>query len=98
WDLPRCDLLARSHDAHDLGPDALDRDVEALQHAGCQALLLAQQAEQNVLGADVVVLERPRLLLRKNDHLPGPFCESLEHVCILPAGAALWSGGGLVAA
>jgi hypothetical protein len=32
-----------------------------------------------VLGAYVVVLERSRLLLRENDHLPGPFCESLEH-------------------
>src|SRR5439155_9759241 len=37
------------------------------------------------------VLERARLLLRENDHLPGPFCESLEHVCFLPAGRCVVS-------
>ncbi len=78
-DLPGGDLLAGADDAHDLRAHALDGDVEALEHACRQALLLAQQPEQDVLGADVVVLERPRLLLRENDHLPGPFCESLEH-------------------
>src|SRR5207244_1904045 len=78
-DLAGGDLLAGADDAHDLRAHALDGDVEALQHPRGQALLLTQQPEQDVLGADVVVLERPRLLLRKNDHLPGPFCESLEH-------------------
>ncbi len=87
-DLPGGDLLTGADDAHDLGAHALDGDVQALQHAGGQTLLLAQQAEQDVLGADVVVLERPRLLLRENDHLPGPFCESLEH-CVLPS---CWGG------
>jgi hypothetical protein len=39
-----------------------------------------------VLGADVVVLERSRFLLRENDDLAGSFCESLEHVLlVLPA-------------
>ena len=80
-DLPGGDLLAGADDAHDLRAHALDGDVEALEHARGETLLLAQQAEQDVLGADVVVLERPRLLLRENDHLPGPFCESLEHGC-----------------
>ncbi len=93
-DLPGGDLLAGADDAHDLGAHALDGDVEALEHAGGQALLLAQQAEQDVLGADVVVLERPRLLLRENDHLPGPFCESLEHgalpSCLGDPPSAVW--------
>ena len=57
-----------------------------LEDAGGQALLLAQQAEQDVLGADVVVLERARLLLGEDDHLAGSLCESLEHaVAVLPA-------------
>ena len=51
-----------------------------LEDAGGEALLLAQQTEQDVLGPDVVVLERARLFLRENDHLPGALCESLEHV------------------
>ncbi len=79
-DLAGGDLLAGADDPHDLRAHALDGDVEALEHARGEALLLAQQPEQDVLGADVVVLERPRLLLRENDDLPGPFCESLEHV------------------
>ena len=49
-----------------------------LEDAGGQALLLAQQAEQDVLGADVVVLERARLLLGEDDDLAGSLCESLE--------------------
>ena len=96
-DLTGGDLLAGADDAHDLRADALDGDVEALEHASCQALLLAQEAEQDVLGADVVVLERPRLLLGEDDHLAGSLCESLEHGCDVPSllggEAAGWSRG-----
>ena len=81
-DLPGGDLLAGADDPHDLRAHALDGDVEALEHARREPLLLAQQPEQDVLGADVVVLERPRLLLRENDHLAGPFCKSLEHAVL----------------
>src|SRR4051794_11600735 len=80
-DLAGGDLLAGPHDAHDLGTDALDGDVERLEHAGREALLLPQQPEEDVLRADVVVLERARLFLRENDDLAGPFRESLEHCC-----------------
>ena len=70
-DLAGGDLLAGADDAHDLGADALDGDVERLEHARGEALLLAQQAEQDVLGADVVVLERPGLFLGEDDDLAG---------------------------
>jgi hypothetical protein len=79
-DLPGGDLLARADDAHHLGANTLHGDVEALEDASGETLLLAQQPEENVLRADVVVLERPRFLLRENDDLPGAFGESLEHV------------------
>ena len=79
-DLAGGDLLAGADDADDLGADALDGDVERLEHARGEALLLAQQPEQDVLGADVVVLQGPGFLLREDDHLPGPFCESLEQL------------------
>ena len=83
-DLARGDLLAGADDADDLGAHALDRDVERLEHAGGEPLLLAQQPEQDVLGADVVVLERAGLFLRQDDHLSGPLCESLEQsLCLL---------------
>ena len=79
-DLAGRDLLAGADDADDLRPHALDGDVQGLEDAGGEALLLAEQAEQDVLGADVVVLERPRLFLREDDYLPGPLCESLKHL------------------
>src|SRR6185312_5020402 len=95
-DLPGRDLLTGADDPHDLRAHPLDGDVEALQHTGGQALLLAEQAEQDVLGPDVVVLQRPRLLLREDHHLPCPFREPLEHLCFLPAGAVpqIGSSGG----
>jgi hypothetical protein len=78
-DLAGGDLLAGADDPHDLAADPLDGDVEALQHPRRETLVLAQQPEQDVLGADVAVLERPRLLLRENDHLPGALGEPFEH-------------------
>ena len=80
-DLPGGDLLAGADDADDLGADALHGDVERLEHARGETLLLAEQAEQDVLGADVVVLEDAGLLLGEDDHLAGPFGEALEHCC-----------------
>ena len=79
-DLPGGDLLAGADDAHDLRAHALDGDVERLEDAGGKALLLAQQAQQDVLGADVVVLELPGLFLCEDDDLAGSLCKSLEHV------------------
>jgi hypothetical protein len=78
-DLPGGDLLARPDDADDLGADLLHGDLEALEHARGQALLLAKEAQQDVLGSDVVVLEGARLFLRQDDHLAGALCEPLEH-------------------
>ena len=49
------------------------------QDAGRQALLLAEQTEENVLGPDVIVLKSPGLFLRQDDHLTGSLCESLKH-------------------
>ena len=91
-DLTRGDLLTGADDAHHLRAHPLDGDVQALQHPRGQALLLTQQSQEDVLGADVVVLERSRLLLRENDHLSGPFCESLEHGVI----PSCWDGASRV--
>src|SRR5262249_30201439 len=83
-DLAGGDLLAGADDPHDLGADALDGDVERLEHPSGQAFLLAEQAEQDVLGADVVVLESPRLLLGEDHYLTGSLSESLEHQSVFP--------------
>ena len=78
-DLAGGDFLARSDDADDLGAHLLHGDLEALEHAGGEALFLTQQAEQDVLGADVVVLERAGLFLGQHDDLTGAFGEAFEH-------------------
>jgi hypothetical protein len=80
-DLLRGHLVRRAvaRDAQDLGADALDVDVERLQDAGRNTLLLTKQAEQDVLRADGVVPESSRLFLRETDDLAGPFGETLEH-------------------
>ena len=57
----------------------LDRDVEGLEHPCCEPFFLAQQAEKDVLRPDVVVLQRPRLVLSQDDNPSGSFSESFEH-------------------
>jgi hypothetical protein len=37
------------------------------------------ETEEDVLGADVVVVEHPRLFLREHDHSPGAVREPFEH-------------------
>ena len=73
--LPRLVLgVARGlrEDVDDLGAHPVERDAEALEHAGGDALALADEAEQQVLGPDVLVVEAPRLVDRQLDHLLGP--------------------------
>ena len=41
--------------------------------------MLTQEAEQKVLGADVVVVELPRFFLRMHDDGTGSIGEALEH-------------------
>src|SRR5262249_43519848 len=83
--LARRDLVPLADDPGDLRAHLLDGDVEPLEDAGRKALLLAQQAEQDVLGADVVVLQRTRLVLCEDDDLAGSFGEAFEHVLPLSA-------------
>src|ERR1017187_439271 len=48
---------------------SLDINVERLQDARRRAFAFAEQAEQNVLGADVIVIELFRFLLRQRENL-----------------------------
>ena len=52
--------------------DLFQLQAEVHQHLGGHALLLAEQAQQDVLGADVVVVEVARLFHRVLDHLLRP--------------------------
>ena len=66
-------------DLLDLGAHGLERDAERLERLGRDALALVDQAEQDVLGADVVVVEQARFFLRQDDHSAGPVGEAFEH-------------------
>src|SRR5207302_11231201 len=77
-DLAGRDLVALADDPRDLRPHFLHRDVERLEYPRRETLFLAEQSEQDVLGADVVVLERPRLVLGEDDDLASPFSEAFE--------------------
>jgi hypothetical protein len=73
------DLAALADDPRDLRANLLDRDVERLEHARGEAFLFAQQPEQDVLRADVVVLQGTGLVLSQDDDLTSPFGEALKH-------------------
>ena len=48
---------------------------------GGYTLTFADQTEQQVFGADVVVLKGPRLFLRQHDHAPCTVGKPFEHAC-----------------
>ena len=75
-------LLALADDLLDLGADGLERDAEALERLGGDALALVDEAEQDVLGADVVVAEHPGLFLGQDDNPPCAVGEPLEHSAV----------------
>jgi hypothetical protein len=79
-DLVGDSLVALAHGADDLRPRLLRRDPERPEHLRRHPFLLAEQAEQDVLGAYVVVPERPRRILGKHNNLPGTFRKPLKHV------------------
>ncbi len=70
--------LAGADDPFDLRSDSIDVELEAREHAGGNTVLLEQQPEQEVLGADVVVLEPSCLVLCEDDRLPSAFGEAAE--------------------
>jgi len=82
-DMPAHRILSETDDGLDLFARAVERDPEALQGPEGHAAGLAEQPEQQVLGADVVVLQPPGFLLRKHDDMPGAVSESLKHGTML---------------
>ena len=72
----------------DLEADLAQVDVQVLQHVGADAAAFLDQAEQDVLGADVLVVEALGLLVGQGHHLAGAVREAFEHVHLLSAGAS----------
>ena len=78
-DVARGRLPAVTDDLLHLGAHGLERDSERLEGLGGDAFALVDEAEQDVLGPDVVVVEEPRFLLRKDHDATCPVREALEH-------------------
>ena len=62
---------ALREDARDFGADLVEVDAEAFEHAGGDAFAFADEAEQQVLGADVVVAQAAGLVDGQFDDLLG---------------------------
>ena len=88
-DLARGHLFPGPDDPDDLRPDLLHRDFKPLEDPCRETFLFAQQAEEDVLGPDVVVLEGTRLFLGQDDDLARPLGEPLEQRDLLFAKQSL---------
>src|SRR5919198_6721078 len=71
-------LLAGADDAHDVVAHACGLDAEAGEQARARSIP-AQNAEQDVLGADPAVAQRPGLVLRDRHGRARVLGEALEH-------------------
>jgi hypothetical protein len=66
--------------------DGLEADPERFECLGRDALTLVDQAQEDVLGADEVVIEKPRFLLGKYQDSSGSVGEAFEQVDRLLSG------------
>ena len=88
-DVTRRLLLALADDVLHLLAHGIERNPERLERLGSNALTLVDQTQEDVLGADVVVVEHLRLFLGEHNHATGTVGESLEHPLTPSAGESL---------
>ena len=74
------------HRLFDLLLDVVQLDVEVLEHRRCDALALANQAKQNMLGPHVFVVEPRGLLAGHRKDFPHPLGEVVAVHCSLTSG------------
>jgi hypothetical protein len=79
-DLAHDRAIAAADDELDGGPDLGQLDVHVLEDARRDPLALADEAEQEMLGTDVVVVEPLRFVLRERQDLAGTVGELVEAV------------------
>src|SRR5713101_839079 len=83
-------LMAPAGDLLDLLAHRLRGDPQQLQRLSCYPAALKAEAEQDVLGTDVIVVEHPGLLLSQDHNPPRPVGEPLEHAPP-PSSASSWA-------
>lgn len=72
-------LLPLADDVLHLLAHRVERDAEGFERLGGDSLTLVDQAQQDVLRADVVVIEHLGLFLGQDDDAPRAIGKSLEH-------------------
>ncbi|CAB4934339.1 unannotated protein [freshwater metagenome] len=72
-------LLALADDFLYLAADSFEGDAQRLERLCCNTFTLVDEAQQNVLRADVVVVEHPGFFLSQDDNTPRAIGEPLEH-------------------
>ena len=71
--------LSLADDLNDLAAHGVQGDIHGLQGLGGHSLALVDEAEKEVLGADVVVVQGPRLVLREHDDASGAVGKAFKH-------------------
>ena len=79
-DVPGRRLLALADDLLNLLAHRLQADPQRLQCLGRDTFTLVDEAEQDMLGADVVVVEHPGFFLSQDHDPPRPVGKPLEHL------------------
>src|SRR5258708_29397256 len=87
-------LLALADNLLDLVPRGLEADAQRFKCLGGDALALTDQAEQDVLGTDVVVVQHPGLFLSQDHNPPRPVGKPLEHLAAPRRTAGTGGAGG----
>ncbi len=72
-------LPAPADDRLDLLAHLREVDAQGLEHFGREALTFGDNAEQNMLGPDVVIAEPLRLFLGQHDAAPRAFGKRFPH-------------------
>ena len=90
-DVARRRRTALADDLLDLAAHGLEGDAERLERLGGDALALVDEAEEDVLGADVVVVEEARFLLRQHHDPAGPVGEAFEQLDRLYGWTDTWA-------
>ena len=73
------EILRTPDDRFDVAADPAQPDAEEAQRAPRRAVRFAEEAEEDVLGADVRVVEAAGFLLREDDGGAGRGGEPFEH-------------------
>ena len=78
-DVARRRRAALADDLFDLVAHGLERDAEALERLGRDAFAFVDEPEQDVLGADVAVVQQAGFFLGEHHDPPCPVGEAFKH-------------------